>query len=301
MKLKPALLKLLLGTLAVVSCCGHVAAGVVRAEHVFIISFDQGNPALIEKADMPTFHKLESEGAHAREAFTIVPSATLPSHTSMLTGVGIQKHQVLWNDYEPEKGVVAVPTIFKLAKARGLVTAMFVAKEKLKHLDQPGSLDAFVWPRPADDAKAVAKAFAEQVAELKPNLCLIHFRDPDTVGHQYGANAPEKIQALKDCDGALKTILEAISTAGLLETSVIILTADHGSHDTTNSQGATVGVHGSAITEDVRIPWVVWGKGVRRGFTITRPVLQYDTAATWLLKVPQPEHFWGRPVTSAFE
>jgi len=31
--------------------------------------------------------------------------------------------------------------------------------------------------------------------------------------------------------------------------------------------------------------------------------VQYDTAATalWLLQVPLPESFWGRPVTSAFE
>jgi hypothetical protein len=53
----------------------------------------------------------------------------------------------------------------------------------------------------------------------------------------------------------------------------------------------------------VLIPWVAWGKGVKKNFTVTAPVLQYDTAATalWLLKVPLPEHFWGRPVTSAFK
>src|SRR5665213_847498 len=131
-----------------------------RVHHVFIISFDQGNPDLIEKADMPVFHKMAAEGAHTWEAYTIIPSLTLPSHTSMLTGVGPQKHQVLWNDYEPEKGPVKVPTIFSIAKEHGFVTAMFVGKEKFKHLDIPGTVDDFVWPRPEDDAKAVAKAFA---------------------------------------------------------------------------------------------------------------------------------------------
>ena len=35
---------------------------------------------------------------------------------------------------------------------------------------------------------------------------------------------------------------------------------------------------------------------------ITAAVVQYDTAATalWLLGIPVPESFWGRPVTSAF-
>ncbi len=278
------------------------AAETRRAEHVFIISFDQGNPDLIQKSAMPTFHGMAAEGAHTWNAYTIVPSLTLPAHTSMLTGVGPQVHQVLWNSYEPDKGLVKIPTIFSLAKQHGLVTAMFVGKEKFEHLILPGSLDAFVWPKPEDEAVSVAKMFAGQVGTLKPNLCFIHFRDPDAAGHKYGAESPEKAQALADCDAALKIIKDAIAAAGLTN-SVIILTADHGSHDVKDKSGKMVGVHGTAETADVTIPWVVWGKGVKQHFAITAPVVQYDTAATalWLLNVPLPEYFWGRPVTSAFE
>jgi arylsulfatase A-like enzyme len=252
---------------------------------------------------MPVFHEMAETGAHTWQAYTIVPSITLPSHTSMLTGVGPQKHQVLWNDYEPAKGFVKIPTIFSIAKEKGLVTAMFVGKEKFKHLNLPGSLDLFVWPQPEDNAMAVAQAFAEAVPQLKPNLCFIHFRDPDSAGHKYGAASPEKIQALADCDHALKTIKDTVAKAGFLDDSVFILTADHGSHNTTNSVGKVVGTHGNAETSDVEIPWVAWGKRVKPGFQITAPVLQYDTAATalWLLGIPVPESFWGRPVVSAFK
>lgn len=284
--------------------CAHLPATEKPcAEHVFIISFDQGDPDLIQRSPMPTFHQMAAEGAHDWNAYTIVPSLTLPAHTSMLTGVGPQVHQVLWNGYETNRGIVKVPTIFSLAKQHGLVTAMFVGKEKFEHLLLPGSVDAFVWPQPEDDAKAVAKVFAEKVGTLKPNLCFIHFRDPDTAGHAHGGASPEKIQALADCDAALKTIKDAIAAAGLTSTSVIILTADHGSHDIKDKDGNTRGTHGSAETPDVTIPWVAWGKGVKKDFTITAPVVQYDTAATalWLLNVPLPENFWGRPVTSAFE
>ena len=301
--LRRTILVVLAGLFAVHTIGAAYAVDAPRAEHVFIVSFDQGNPDLIQKSDMPTFKTMAAGGAHTWNAYTIVPSVTLPAHVSMLTGVGVQKHQVTWNDYLPALGVVKVPTIFALAKERGIVTAMFVGKEKFKHLNQPGSLDAFVWPQPEDDAKAVAKAFAEQVAELKPNLCFIHFRDPDTVGHEFGAQSPEKMRALADCDEALKTIKDAIAAAGLIDTSVIILTADHGAHDVRNRQGKMVATHGSASSDDVLIPWVAWGKGVKKNFTITAPVLQYDTAATalWLLNVPLPDYFWGRPVTSAFE
>ncbi|MDD5140889.1 MAG: ectonucleotide pyrophosphatase/phosphodiesterase [Verrucomicrobiales bacterium] len=297
-----SLCKLLAALFALCVAGSLLAADARRADHVFIISYDQGNPDLIQRSPMPAFNGMAAEGAHTWSAYTIVPSLTLPAHTSMLTGVGPQAHQVLWNGYQTNNGLVKVPTIFSLAKQHGLVTAMFVGKEKFEHLILPGSLDAFVWPKPEDGAKSVAEIFAAQVGKLKPNLCFIHFRDPDTAGHKYGANSPEKMQALADCDAALKTIKDAIAAAGLTN-SVIILTADHGSHDIKDKNGNTVGTHGSAESADVKIPWIAWGHGVKKDFTITAPVVQYDTAATalWLLDVPLPENFWGRPVTSAFE
>ncbi len=273
------------------------------AKHVFIISFDQGNPDTIQKADMPVFHAMAREGARTWSAYTIVPSSTLPSHTSMLTGVGIQAHQILWNSYREDREPLSVPTIFGIAKEAGLTTAMFVGKEKFRQLDLPGTLDRFVWPQPEDNALAVAAAFANQVAELKPNLCFIHFRDPDSMGHRHGTESAEKFQAFIDSDAALGLVKQAVADAGLLDDSVFILTADHGSHDTTNKAGEIVGTHGTAEREDVLIPWIVWGAGVKQNFTVTRPVVQYDTAATalWALGIPVPESFWGRPVTTAFE
>ncbi|MEP6662162.1 MAG: alkaline phosphatase family protein [Verrucomicrobiota bacterium] len=288
--------------------CGFIAASNVaaahpRAEHVFIISFDQGNPDLMDKDNLPTVKKMVAKGAHTWTAYTTLPSLTLPSHTSMLTGVGPQKHQVLWNNYAPEKGFVKVPTIFGIAKEHHLVTAMFVGKERFKQLAVPGTVDVFVWPQPADDAKTVAGAFAEQVKTLRPNLCFIHFRDADTVGHLFGADSQEKIAAMKDCDSALKIVQDAVEQAGLSKSSVFIMTADHGSHNTKDSNGKTVGAHDVGETADVLIPWIAFGKGVKKNFTVTATVLQYDTAATalWLLGIPVPEDFWGKPVTSAFE
>ncbi len=272
-----------------------------RAEHVFILSFDQANPAGIAKAEMPLFKEMAGTGAHTWEAYTIVPSLTLPSHASMLTGVGIQKHQMLWNDYEPELGVVKVPTVFSLAKEKGMVTAMFVAKEKFRHLVQPGSVDHFACPKDVS-AGSVAREFAKVVGTLKPGLCFIHFGDPDVKGHEFGMNSPEKMQAFADTDAALKVIREAVKAAGMEDSSVFILTADHGGHDIKDKHGITRGVHGDATSDDVLIPWITWGKGVKPKFQIAAPVVQYDTAATalWLLGVPIPEGFWGRPVTSAF-
>ena len=289
------------------------ASAVPRVNHVVVISLDGGKPAVIQESKMPNLQGVLAEGAHTWEARTIFPSKTLPSHTSMLTGVGPAKHHVSWNSWQPERGVVTVPTVFALAKAAGFSTAMFVGKEKFRHLVQPGTVDDFVFPAtnsaivtktvgdsPAKDdeptvlAKFLAPHASAYLKEKKPALCFIHFTDPDDVGHLFGWGSPEQKQAFADVDAALGIVLQAIREAGMAGDTVVILSADHGGHRKT---------HGLDIPEDMIIPWIAWGKGVKPGFAITAPVTTYDTAATvlWLLDLPRPADWDGQPVVSAFQ
>lgn len=263
-----------------------------KDKHVFIISFDGGKPSVMRQSNMDTLLSLARGGAATWNAQTILPSITLISHTSMLTGVSPAKHGISWNEWKAEKGVVTVPTVFAVAKAQGLTTAIFAGKEKFQHLNVPGTLDTFSIP--AYEAKKVAQVAATYIAVAKPNLCFIHFADSDGAGHAFGWGSPEQIKAFKDEDAALYTIKRAIEKAGIARDSVIIMTADHGGHAKT---------HGSNSPEDMTIPWIAWGDHVKRGATITAPVTTYDTAATalWILHVPIPDTWDGKPVTSAFD
>jgi predicted AlkP superfamily pyrophosphatase or phosphodiesterase len=287
-------------------CVLALASGAApRAEHVFIISLDGGKPLVIAQSQTPTLDQLVIEGAHTWTANTIYPSITLPSHTSMLTGVGPKKHKILWNGWVPTNGIVRVPTVFSEAKRAGVSTAMFVGKEKFRHLLRPDSVDEFDYNRAfAGEAKIkqdetvladrVAAHAAAYIIEHKPGLCFIHFADPDVIGHKYGWDSPQQTRTFGKMDEALEVVMEAIRKAGIVEESVVIVTADHGGHDKT---------HGSKNPEDMHIPWIAWGKGVKTGFTITAPVSTCDTTATalWLLNVPCPPTLDGQPVTSAFE
>jgi predicted AlkP superfamily pyrophosphatase or phosphodiesterase len=283
-----------------------------HADHVFIISLDGGKPAVMQDSQMPILDRLLAEGAHTWTAKTIFPSKTLPSHVSMLTGVDPAKHHVLWNDWIPTNGLVPVPTVFSEAKAADLSTAMFVGKEKFRHLLLPGTVDNFDFnpghshriskavagektmsTEGTVSAKFVAEDAAQYIVSHKPSLCFIHFSDADDTGHKYGWGSKEQIQSFAGIDAALGIILKAIREAGIARRSVIIITADHGGHDKT---------HGLNTTEDMSIPWIVWGANVKQGFAITAPVVTYDTAATalWLLGVPRPKNLDGFPVSSAF-
>jgi predicted AlkP superfamily pyrophosphatase or phosphodiesterase len=292
-------------------CCSTMTATPL-ARHVFIISIDGGKPAAISRSEMPVLQKLAAEGASTWVAQTIYPSITLPSHTSMLTGVGPEKHHILWNTWRPRAGVVQVPTIFGEALHQGLSTAMFVGKEKFRHLAQPGTVSEFDFDR-ADateyasstllqllgmksvtvPARIVGQRAASYILRERPALCFIHFTDTDDAGHRYGWGSPQQLQAFASVDAALGEVLHSIEQAGIAEESVLIITADHGGHRKT---------HGSRTSDDMNIPWIAWGANVKQNFTISEPIVTYDTAATalWLLDVPCPASFDGKPVASAF-
>jgi predicted AlkP superfamily pyrophosphatase or phosphodiesterase len=301
----------MLKTLALAALVPSLVFAAPRAEHVFIVSIDGAKPAVVAESEMPTLKKIAAEGAVTWQASTIFPSITLPSHTSMLTGVGPDKHQVLWNGWTPIRGPVKVPTVFSLLRAAEpkAVTGMFVGKVKFRHLWLENTLDVFDFGGPQTPARVagtpeiekdkkpsqmVAKNAAAWIKANKPRLAFVHFADPDTAGHKSGWGSLEQKEAFKVTDQALWQVWQAIKEAGIADTSVLIVSADHGGHDKT---------HGLNIPEDMTIPWVAWGKDVKKNATITAPVTTYDTAATalWLLDVPLPAEFDGKPVTSAFE
>jgi len=300
-------------TLAAVICLFALSSrAAARVEHVFIISIDGGKPAVIQQSQMPVLERMVGEGACTWTANTIFPSITLPSHTSMLSGVGPKKHKILWNKWLPTNGIVRVPTVFSLAKQAGYSTAMFVGKEKFRHLLLPGSVDQFEYShlqaqeviKTANGgtqdkegtvlADEVAREAAAYILRQKPNLCFIHFADPDVAGHKYGWGSPQQIKSLASTDAALGLLMKAIDQAGIADQTVILLSADHGGHAKT---------HGGKSDDDMHIPWIAWGKGVKHGFALTDPVTTFDTAATalWLLDVPRPASFDGHAVTSSFE
>jgi arylsulfatase A-like enzyme len=134
----------------------HSAAAPIRAtalrgyvtDHVIVISIDGLRPDAIERYGAATLQRLMREGSYSLAATTIVPSRTLPSHTSMLTGAELKQHGVTWNSEEmDEHGHVATPTIFAAAKAAGFHTAAFFSKSKFEHLAVPDTLDHVDVPR----------------------------------------------------------------------------------------------------------------------------------------------------------
>ena len=265
-------------------------ASAAPAKHVLLISIDGLRPDAMVQGDTPALKALMKRGSWSLKARTTLPSVTLTSHTSMMTGVPPAKHQVLWNEWIPEKGPIKTQTIFDVAKAAGLTTAMFAGKEKFRHFVVPGRFDDFGIPD--YPCKAVADAAAHVIDEKAPSLMMVHLAEPDGAGHAIGWMTPAYFKAIANADRAVAHLVEALEEAEIADETAIIVSADHGGHDRT---------HGSASAEDMTIPWIAAGAGVRAAGELSAPIVTTDTAATVvaLLGLPVPASWDGKPVSAA--
>src|SRR5437773_2286976 len=84
----------------------------------------------------------------------------------------------------------------------------------------------------------------------------------------------------------LPGLMEAASTA-------VVVQADHGGHDCS---------HGTEAAEDMTIPWIAAGPGLRAGHALQGPVSLLDTAPTLarLMRVPPAADWEGKVVEEAF-
>lgn len=261
-------------------------------QKVIIVSIDGGKASLLRKMNQPELARFAEQGFTSWSALTILPSITLPSHTSMLTGVPPSAHGIFWNNWRPQRGIVKVPTIFERAKNAGKTTAFFAGKEKFKHLERPSSLDTFRWG--VGGAIEVARAGMDHFREKQPDLTFLHFRDVDQMGHKHGWGSERQKGAIRDVDQALGHIRATLQETGATAYTTVIITADH---------GGTLYGHGFPFLGNVRIPWITWGARVKpRDPQFKRVIHTYDTAATalWLLGVPVPADMKGQPVTEAY-
>ena len=278
-----------------VSYPADFAGGVT--EHVILISIDGLRPDAIEQFGAQTLLRLMDGGSYSLAASTIMPSKTLPSHTSMLTGVTAETHGISWNTWDPDRlGLVEVPTVFRLAHDAGMTTAAFVAKAKFRHLLDPDVVDYFEAPRQNATTWMAARTVERAVTYLRherPNLMFVHFGEPDFAGHTIGWMSQAYGWAVHQADAGVARIVEAADATYGAGNYTIVITADHGGHART---------HGSASTDDRRIPWIAYGAGVRPGSELMPGIRTMDTAATllWALGLSVPEEWAGRPVVSAF-
>jgi predicted AlkP superfamily pyrophosphatase or phosphodiesterase len=282
----------------VLSAC-DAAAPSAPGPRVLIISVDGLRPDLALRADAPNIRGLMARGSYSFWASTTDVAITLPSHVSMLTGVTPRRHGIEYNAKEAAVVYPKVPTLLELARKNGLTTAMAAGKDKFNVFARPGALDWSYYP--ADGLVTNDEVTSQALAILKahqPQVFFVHYPEVDSVGHKIGWGTPEQIAAIQSADAGIGRLLGELKNLGLLDKTVVIISADHG--------GAGKS-HGAGDPRSRHIPWIIAGPGIRKGVDLTTVqelvIHTEDTFATAckILGIPLEPGLDGKPVDPAFE
>jgi predicted AlkP superfamily pyrophosphatase or phosphodiesterase len=252
-----------------------------------VVSVDGLNPDAITtlgQSRLPALTELAAEGAstlNARSSYEA--TVTLPNHTSILTGrtiAGPEGSSVTVNNdpggtLENLHGSY-VPGVFDVAHDHGFGTGFFAEKTKFNFLlrswdAQHGAPDIVGEDNGSDkvDAGDVAPAtrllpqLSAALTDQSAQLLFLHIAAPDTAGHAQGFMSAAYLEAVVDADAEIGEILDLVRARPALQRSVtIVVTADHG--------GVPPGHRFVSVLGNYRIPFFVWGRGVRPGSDLYR-------------------------------
>jgi arylsulfatase A-like enzyme len=258
-------------------------------ERAIIISFDGLRPDAISLAPMPNLMELMKNAAHAPlSARTIDYPATSPSHASMLSGLCMEDHGVIYNRFFMYMGYSKGVDVFDLAHEAGMKTVMIVSKDKLRQLAEPETTDVF---EVAYGEPAIERAVLPQI-EAGFDLMFVHFAGGDNRGHKYGWMSGEYMKVLREGDAVLGNMIQTLKDNDMYDTTFFLITSDHGGHDTN---------HIGLLIEDYRIPWIAAGPGVIPQ-ELNLQIYTMDTAATvaYALGLPLNPEWDGIPVYEIF-
>jgi choline-sulfatase len=241
-----------------------VTIDTLRADHVGVYGS--------KTARTPTLDRLAAEGLRAADAIAQAP-ITMPSHASLFTGLYPPAHGVRDN------GTAALPdsvvTLAERLSGAGYTTRAFVSAvvlSRLYGLDAGfGGYDDDLWAEDAPrmfmirerPARRTADRFLEWFDTWKadrraPFFAWVHFFDPHqplepALEDRVGAASPYDAEVTA-ADRATGRLIDALRTAGVLDDTIVIVTADH---------GESLGEHGEAThaifvyDATVRVPLIV--------------------------------------------
>ena len=266
MKKTVSILIVLALVIAMLAGCGSskepVSTELGQSENVVILVLDAlSSQYLSQMGSNSNLAKIARDGAANLNARCIYPSHTLTNHTTIMTGVSSGAHGIIGNVRLGEDGIstiknrepemIQVETIFELAQAQGLKTAVVSGKNNLVKLFSAGCdvgtsnvsrLDYLGSAPNLDDAET-NKEYYEMNLELadwvfeslytvlekeNPNLTLVNVQSSDYIGHRFGPESDEMKTCLKRIDKALGKLYDKMKKSGMLENTTLIIVADHG-------------------------------------------------------------------------
>lgn len=255
-----------------------------------LIMTDGLRPDALAQVHAPRLQHLLARSAYTLAACSVEPSLTLPCHMFIFHSIPPSRHGVMTNQWQPMAR--PVPGLMEQARAAERRCYFFHNWEPLRDVNRPESL-YFVYYRDncstRDGDLEIAAEAARVIAREQPDFAFVYLGTIDVAGHRYGWMSDGYLRQVEHVDQAIGMVLDALTGD-----DTVLLQSDHGGHER---------IHGTALDEDMAIPWMVAGPGIRRNYQIQHAVSLLDSAPTLahILQVGAHRDWEGRCVEAIFE
>jgi predicted AlkP superfamily pyrophosphatase or phosphodiesterase len=255
-----------------------------------LIMIDGLRPDALGLVNAPRLHGLQARSAFTLQARSVAPSLTLPCHMSIFHSLPPSRHGVMVNQWQPMAR--PVPGLMEQAKAALRRCYFFHNWEPLRDLNRPESL-SFVYYRDncytRDGDLAIAEEAARVISRERPDFAFVYLGTTDVAGHLYGWMSDGYLSQIEHVDAAVGMVLDVLGPA-----DTVLLQSDHGGHER---------IHGTTSAEDMTIPWMIAGPGIRQGHQIQQTVTLLDSAPTLahVLQIATHRDWEGHCIQEVFE
>lgn len=233
---------------------------------MFIIGLDGAIGCSVKKADTPNIDALFSQGVKTYTAQTVFPSSSFEAWGAMFHGVGPEKHNLGTAGPCPED--VSWPSFMKLMhqERSGSRLASYSSWEPVNSqiIEQSCECHCVSMPDPE-----LVEAASRYIRDSPPDMFFMQLDDIDAAGHSQGFGTKAYLEQITNTDTLLGRMIDAITDAGVIDESLIVVLSDHG------GEGKS---HGSDHPDCMTTFWGCRGPGIMQKENV-REINIMDTAA----------------------
>jgi len=231
-------------------------------DHVIVIGVD-GAGAFFKDAVTPNFDRIFTPGAITYSALSSNPPISAECWGSMLIGTSPKVHG-LTNDIAetvpyPENS--EFPSLFKRIREKypeSELGAICNWSPIIRGMIEKGTAD-FTF---SDDDEAITPVICDYIINKKPDFLFVQYDHVDSVGHGNGYGSKAHLKEIENIDGKLGLIYEAMEKAGILDSTLFAVIADHGGQY--HGEGKSAG-HGDWTDPEKYVTFAALGKTVNAG------------------------------------
>jgi len=262
-------------------------------KHVVIIGLD-GAGAFFKDTDTPRCDEIFKDQATTYRSMMALPTMSAQGWASILHGVLPEFHG-LTNDII-EKNPYPVnslyPSIFKVVRAAmpDAELASFVEWNPINIGIVENNLG--VEKGTGNDDAEVTGRILTYLKDKAPTLMFVQFSSPDDIGEKYGFGSDLYLATISTADALVGRIYDQLKLKGLLDDTLIMVTADH---------GGTGKTHGGNSDAEKYVFLGVAGKTVENGSIIDAEGRDVAAIAAYALGLECPETWTGHVPAGVFK